>query len=76
MSFNEDVACGLDNPASRALRDGGCNISAEKCEVGQLLNGEIDIEETSPPRLFTVMGVASIGATIAEDDFEKINVAH
>jgi hypothetical protein len=38
-----------------------------------LLNGEIDIEEISPPRLFTVMGVASIYATIAEDGFEKIS---
>jgi hypothetical protein len=71
-----DLAYRLDSPASRALREGRCNISAKKCEVGQLLNGEIDIEEISPPRLFTVMGVASIDATIAEDGFGKISAAH
>jgi hypothetical protein len=66
----------LDSPASRALREGRFNISAKKCEVGQLLNGEIDIKEMSPPRHFTVMGVASIYATIAEDGFEKISATH
>jgi len=56
----------------------GKSRSERSCarEVGQLLNGEIDIEEISPPRFFTVMGVASIDATIAEDGFGKISAAH
>jgi ornithine cyclodeaminase/alanine dehydrogenase-like protein (mu-crystallin family) len=64
----------LDSPASKALREGRCNTLARKCEISQLLNGEIEVEEMCPPILFTVMGVASIDAKIAEDGFEKLAV--
>lgn len=70
-----DLAYRLDSPASKALREGRCNILAKKCEIPQLLNGEIDIEQISSPKLFTVMGVASIDVTIAEDGFERLKEA-
>lgn len=69
---NLDIGYRLDSPASRALREGRCNVSAKKCDVTQLLNSEIDSEEISPPTLFTIMGVASIDARIAEDGFERL----
>jgi ornithine cyclodeaminase/alanine dehydrogenase-like protein (mu-crystallin family) len=68
---NLDIGYRLDSPASKALREGRCNVTAKKCDIPQLLNREIDFREISPPILLTVMGVASVDAKIAEDGFER-----
>lgn len=67
-----DIGYRLNSPASKALREGRCNLLAKKCDITQLLNREIDSEELLRPRLLTVMGVASIDAKIAEDGFERL----
>jgi len=63
----------LNSPASEALRQGRCNVHAKKCDVTQLLNREISAKELAHGRLFTVMGVASIDAQIAEDAFRRLS---
>jgi len=72
---NLDIGYRLSSPASEALREGRCNLSAKKCDITQLLNREITPDELLSPRLLTVMGVASIDAKIAEDGFERLSRA-
>lgn len=69
---NLEIGYRLSSPASEALREGRCNLSAKKCDITQLLNREVDPEELFLPRLLTIMGVASIDAKIAEDGFERL----
>lgn len=70
---NLKLGYALNSPASEALRQGRCNIHAKKCDITQLLNGEISAKELAHGRLFTVMGVASIDAQIAEDAFRRFS---
>jgi len=69
---NLDIGYRLSSPASRALREGRCNLAAKKCDITQLLNREITSKELHPPKLLTIMGVASIDAKIAEDGYERL----
>lgn len=70
---NLDIGYRLSSPASQALREGRCNVSAKKCDLTQLLNGKITAEEIPPARLLTIMGVASVDAEIAEDGYERFS---
>jgi ornithine cyclodeaminase/alanine dehydrogenase-like protein (mu-crystallin family) len=70
-----DIGYRLDSPASKALREGRCNLSARKCDITQLLNGEVAPDGLLAPKLLTVMGVASLDAKIAEDGFERLAAA-
>jgi len=72
---NLNIGYRLSSPASEALREGRCNLSAKKCDITQLLNREIASEELLAPKLLTIMGVASIDAKIAEDGFERLSRA-
>jgi len=72
---NLNIGYRLSSPASEALREGRCNLSAKKCDITQLLNREIVPDELLAPRLLTIMGVASIDAKIAEDGFERLSRA-
>lgn len=70
---NLEIGYRLSSPASEALRDGRCNVSARKCDMTQLLKGEVDPKDVPAPRLLTIMGVASIDAKIAEDGFDRLS---
>lgn len=70
---NLELGYRLNSPAGEALRHGRSNIHAIKCDITQLLNREIAANELAHGRLFTVIGVASIDAQIAEDAFKRLH---